>query len=326
MLEFFPPRAFKVPRAQRQAENLTVLHAAREGARENIEIVGGDSRVLDQMWQAAGRLVEALALIERGDAQLGPQVVRGLQAAIAAAPTSGIFQHTVSEAFFRLAYDAFAAGEIDVAIAGYRRALEIRADYADAHYKLGTALSRKGRLTEAIEHLQEAVRLAPNRSEIRGNLAAALFDQGQVQESISEFREAVRIAPRFAVGHLQLGQALLVTGEIDDGLQHMREAARLRPDWPLPYTVAASILASPEVGDGEYVHRAIEFAEQAAKMTKREDIAVLETLASTYAVAGRFEQAADTAEEALQWATTRGDEAQVERLGSQLNRYRQGNP
>ena len=77
----------------------------------------------------------------------------------AAAPTRGVFQHRVAEAYLRLAYQAFAAGEIDVAIHGYRRALQIRPDYPDALYNLGNALARQGRLAEGIEHLREAVRL-----------------------------------------------------------------------------------------------------------------------------------------------------------------------
>ena len=53
-------------------------------------------------------------------------------------------------------------GQIDEAIAHYRKALEIKPDYADAHYNLGNALAGRGRFEEAIAHYRKALEIRPD--------------------------------------------------------------------------------------------------------------------------------------------------------------------
>ncbi len=50
-------------------------------------------------------------------------------------------------------------GEIEDAISDYRKALELSADYADAHFNLAGALARNGRDGEAIKHWQRYLEL-----------------------------------------------------------------------------------------------------------------------------------------------------------------------
>jgi tetratricopeptide (TPR) repeat protein len=56
----------------------------------------------------------------------------------------------------------------------YRRAVEIKPAYAEAHNNLGVMLQAHGHLDEAIEHFREAVRLNPEYVLARENLGAAL--------------------------------------------------------------------------------------------------------------------------------------------------------
>ena len=51
-------------------------------------------------------------------------------------------------------------GQVNEAIAHFRKALEIESDFAPAHYNLGNALAGRGRLGEALEHYQKAFALA----------------------------------------------------------------------------------------------------------------------------------------------------------------------
>ena len=56
-------------------------------------------------------------------------------------------------------------GQVDEAIAHYRKALEIKPDYVEAHYNLGVALAGRGKLDEALEHYQKALDLASARND-----------------------------------------------------------------------------------------------------------------------------------------------------------------
>ena len=68
-------------------------------------------------------------------------------------------------------------GQVDEAIAHYRTALEIKPDFAEAHYNLGNALAGApggapstlgpgcGHVSEALEHFQKALDLATARND-----------------------------------------------------------------------------------------------------------------------------------------------------------------
>ena len=65
------------------------------------------------------------------------------------------FIHTADE-LIREGVEAYLDGELEVAEAKYRQALERRPNDPAAHYNLGTLLRVSGRITEALEHLHQA--------------------------------------------------------------------------------------------------------------------------------------------------------------------------
>ena len=60
-------------------------------------------------------------------------------------------------------------GRVQEAIGHWRQALQIKPDYAEAHYNLGYVLVDQGQTTEAVEHYQKALDSAGKR----GNTALA---------------------------------------------------------------------------------------------------------------------------------------------------------
>jgi tetratricopeptide (TPR) repeat protein len=67
-----------------------------------------------------------------------------------------------------------AQGKISEAIGAYRKAIELRPDYAQAHNGLGTALRSQGKLVEAIAAYRKALELVPDYAEAHKNLAVTL--------------------------------------------------------------------------------------------------------------------------------------------------------
>ena len=70
-------------------------------------------------------------------------------------------------------------GKVDEAITHYQKALQIKPDYAEAHYNLGNALLQKGSVDEAIAHYQKALQINPGYAEAHNNLGNALSPKGQ---------------------------------------------------------------------------------------------------------------------------------------------------
>ena len=65
-------------------------------------------------------------------------------------------------------------GKLDEAVACYRRALELKPDYAEAHNNLGNALKDQGKLDEAVACYRRALELKPDFAEAHNNLGNAL--------------------------------------------------------------------------------------------------------------------------------------------------------
>ena len=121
-------------------------------------------------------------------------------------------------------------GKLDEAIACYRRALELKPDFAEVHSNLGIALKDQGKLDEAIACYRRALELKPNFAEAHSNLGSTLKDQGKPNEAIACYRRALELNPDFATAHGNLGNALKDQGRLDDAIACYRRALELKPD------------------------------------------------------------------------------------------------
>jgi len=118
------------------------------------------------------------------------------------------------------------------AIAHYRKAIELRDDYADAHTNLATALSAKGATGEAIEHFRIAKNLPPEDARSHLRLAVALDRSGQTAEAMSEYRRALVLDPRNAKAHYLLARALELAGNRDEARIEAARAVELDSGQP----------------------------------------------------------------------------------------------
>src|SRR5712691_5672077 len=104
----------------------------------------------------------------------------------------------------------------------YRKALQIRPDYADPHNNLGNALARQGKLTEAIEHYQQALHIKPDSAEAHSNWGLALANQGQYAEAIEHYRQALQLKPDHTAARSGLVQAQRGLGKGTEETAHSR--------------------------------------------------------------------------------------------------------
>lgn len=140
-----------------------------------------------------------------------------------------LFHHTVAVAGEGnyLAYDNLGialghAGDPEGAIASYRRALEIRADYPNANNNLARALAERGRLPEALELYRRALRVKPEQIEIHNNFANALSDAGAIDEAIEHYQFVLAREP----GHVNARNGYAVALAMKDRLPEAEAAFR----------------------------------------------------------------------------------------------------
>ncbi|MBD2182347.1 tetratricopeptide repeat protein [Aerosakkonema funiforme] len=120
-------------------------------------------------------------------------------------------------------------GNIKDAEVAFRKAIEMDANYAEAHANLGLILKQQGKLPEAIEQTRQALRIYPDLAQAHYNLGVSLQAQGQTQEAIAAYREAIRVNPNHAEANYNLGVALRNVGKTSEAIAAYREAIRINP-------------------------------------------------------------------------------------------------
>ncbi len=216
-------------------------------------------------------------------------------------------------------------GLLDEATAQFREALEISPDQADAHNNLGQILADKGQFGEAIEQFEKVVSLNPEQADAQNSLGIALLSLGRLQDAEPHFEKAISINPRLSDAHCYLGTVLYYSrGKVQDALTQWRETLKLQPDNLLAMSqMAHALAASPESADHN-VNEAVRLAERAVQLSNAQDPRYLDTLAIAYAAAGRFPEAARTAQAALDLATQQNRSQLVEALNTRIRLYKSG--
>ena len=101
---------------------------------------------------------------------------------------------------------------------------------------------------------------------------------------------------------------------------------QLKPDdVPAHNDIGQILIAHPDLKSRD-IGRAIKLAERAAELTKHQDVTILETLAAAYAAAGRFDQAVNITQTAINLAVTAKNNELVDSLRRQLESYKQAKP
>ena len=120
-------------------------------------------------------------------------------------------------------------GQLDEAIQGYHRALELSPSLVAARNDLGAALLQAGRLDEAEAELRRAAALHPEAALVRCNLGNLLQQSGRIAEAIAELGRAVELEPSLVLGHYALGNAWGASAEWDRAAAAFRRALDIDP-------------------------------------------------------------------------------------------------
>jgi tetratricopeptide (TPR) repeat protein len=238
-------------------------------------------------------------------------------------------------AHFNLGYFFVQRGDLDSAISHFETALQIRTRNNATHYNSGSAviennlanvLAQKGRLKEAIDHYQNAMRLRPNYGDPYLNLGNILFRQGRIDDAMVQWQKAHATESKDARFHTTLGDAFLKAGLQMDALAEYEYAARISVEDPLPRNNLAWLLATSSDASMRDGKRAVEFANEAVRLSDGKDPNYLRTLAAAWAESGRFAEAAETARRAFHAAESFDNRGLLNALRDEIALYELGLP
>jgi eukaryotic-like serine/threonine-protein kinase len=134
----------------------------------------------------------------------------------------------LAEAHASLAYiRAYYEWDWPAAEREFRRALNLRPSFADAHFSYSRFLAASGRMKEAVAEIETAEELDPREVSLKANRALLSYFQGHYDDAITELRDLSRADPALSVAHWGLGLSYEQKGQGSEALASLNEAARL---------------------------------------------------------------------------------------------------
>jgi tetratricopeptide (TPR) repeat protein len=191
----------------------------------------------------------------------------------------------------------------------------------EIHVLMGRALERRGDLEGAAAQYRAALTLWPDFPEAHGNLGLLLARQNLFSDAESHLRRARSLGLEAPELHAALADTLLGGGRTREAVEELQRTVGMRPNWVAPANQLARILATDQDPAVRRPAEAVALAEGAVRATKREDPAVLETLALAYAADGRLADALATSREALALARTQHRDALAAILAERAQGY-----
>ena len=110
----------------------------------------------------------------------------------------------------------------------YRRAIELKPNYATAHHWLGADLANVKRFDDSLVELRRAEELDPLSPIIGTNLGDTLVFARKYDQAIAQYKRTVVLNPDFAYAHRALGWAYGSNGMYAEAIAETRTAVEMR--------------------------------------------------------------------------------------------------
>ena len=219
--------------------------------------------------------------------------------------------------------------DFSAAVNEFNTAFQQRPEDANIRLNLGQAMAMQGRLDLAAEHYQAALKLRPGDPLIHLKYGQILSQQGKVRPAILQLQAGIIFQNRgqpAADTRIHLAALYYQTGHYRRATAQLRLAIQTDTNSVDAANNLAWILATcpnHQLRDGA---EAVTWAERACRLSGFTSATPISTLAAAYAEAGRFTEAVETANRALQLQNAHGEFQQAAVNQQLLAYYQAGHP
>jgi TolB-like protein/tetratricopeptide (TPR) repeat protein len=178
-----------------------------------------------------------------------------------------------------------------------QRALELAADFSEAHVARGFVLSLSRRYDEATKEFDDAIRINPNSFDAYYYFGRTAFACGDIRSSADLFRKAAAVRPEDFQSSVLLAQSLRMVGEIEEASEAAREGIRRAEHILLlnPLDGRALSLGAQALLDDGQTERALEWTRRSLELYPLDGSAVFNG-ACLHAKLGHTEEAVELLE------------------------------
>jgi tetratricopeptide (TPR) repeat protein len=230
------------------------------------------------------------------------------------------------EAHFDLGAALVLTGNLDEAVAEYRKVLKIQPDYAEAEYNLGRVLLLNGDSDGALALFDKTTTANQDASAKWFDLGNEFLRQQDWQCAIACYRQAIKINPHLADAYANLGVACSQKGETREAMNSWQSALEINPGQIYVLNNLAWLLVTASDATLRNGAKAVVLAQQASQLSGDNNPAILRTLAAAMAADGNYAQAADTARHAMALAVEQKNDALAATLQNEIKLYESGRP
>jgi len=242
---------------------------------------------------ALGHAGLADAYAEQADADLAPEKAFALskQAALRALSINPDLAEAHVSLANALFYNEWKWADAD---REYKRALELKPTYEEAHHSYSHYLTLAGRHEEAIAESQLLLRLDPLSSHMNSHLGLAYLKAGRFDEALPQFKKTIALDPNYMRVYVHLGYAYESHKMFPEAIAAYKKGASLAGETLEGQAdLARALLEGGEKNEGLLILRRLE------SEAKRRYVSPVD-LAGIYTVLGDHEKALTQLESALE--------------------------
>ena len=154
----------------------------------------------------------------------------------------------------------------------------------------------RGELADAVQQFQTSLRFKPDAKTYQ-TLGELLERNGDVKGALTNYLASLELSPDPWI-HLRAAAQLSALGRTGEAISHYRQALHWQPELVPALEKLAWLLATDREAQDRNGVEALQLAERACALTRRQSPAALGALAAAYAELGRFSEAIVTAQSA----------------------------
>jgi len=143
-------------------------------------------------------------------------------------------------------------GLLDQALEKFSKAIELKADYAPAHFQSAAAFDMQGKLTEAIKKMETYIQLMPNDSGTAFQLGVLYYRAEKYDYAKAAFIRAIVLDDNYSNARYFLGLLYDREGDKESAIDQFDRIAQLNPDNDQIKQILANLRAGlPALGSTE---------------------------------------------------------------------------
>jgi len=217
-------------------------------------------------------------------------------------------------------------GKNGEAVEYYLKSLDLKPDQPNVHNELGGALKKTNRFDDALMHYKKSLKLDPNQPKVHNALGRLLTEQKQFDEAISHYTKSLKLNSEQGVVQNYIAEIYFQQGKNEQALIYWSKAMEIRPDMISALNNTAWLLAAYEQEPFYNPKEAVRLAKRAVELTEHKESGLLDTLSVAYAAAGRFDEAIETAQKAIDLTNSSEQSNLADEIKKHLELYQAGKP